>query len=129
MDLFELIKYRRSIRKYQDKQIDRNKLEQIIEAGLYAPNAGGGQRAIICALHNKELCEKIGKLNVAKFDRKNLSGSYVSAEQPSIIDDPTMKSGFYGAPTVCVIFGQKIFYIVFPTPFAVRKIWYLQQRN
>lgn len=118
MDLFELIKYRRSIRKYQDKQIDRNKLEQIIEAGLYAPNAGGGQRAIICALHNKELCEKIGKLNVAKFDRKNLSGSYVSAEQPSIIDDPTMKSGFYGAPTVCVIFGQKNFLYSVPDAFC-----------
>lgn len=118
MDLFELIKYRRSIRKYQDKQIDRNKLEQIIEAGLYAPNAGGGQRAIICALHNKELCEKIGKLNVAKFDRKNLSGSYVSAEQQSIIDDPTMKSGFYGAPTVCVIFGQKNFLYSVPDAFC-----------
>ena len=118
MDLFELIKYRRSIRKYQDKQIDRNKLEQIIEAGLYAPNAGGGQRAIICALHNKELCEKIGKLNVAKFDRINLSGSYVSAEQPSIIDDPTMKSGFYGAPTVCVIFGQKNFLYSVPDAFC-----------
>ena len=118
MDLFELIKYRRSIRKYQDKQIDRNKLEQIIEAGLYAPNAGGGQRAIICALHNKELCEKIGKLNVAKFDRKNLSGSYVSAEQPSIIDDPTMKSGFYGAPTVCVIFGPKNFLYSVPDAFC-----------
>ena len=109
MDLFALIKHRRSIRKYEDRQIARGDLEKIIEAGLYAPNAGGGQRTIICALHDKELCEKIGKLNIAKFDRKNLAGSYVSSEQPSIIDDPSIKSGFYGAPAACVVFGPQNF--------------------
>ena len=36
-------------------------------------------------------------------------GAYVSDEQPSIIDDPTIKSGFYGAPSVCVIFGPEDF--------------------
>ena len=109
MDFFELIKYRRSIRKYYDKQIKRSDLEKIIAAGLYAPNAGGGQRTIIRALHNRDLCRKIGKLNVAKFDRRNLSGTYVSSEQPSIIDDPAIKNGFYSAPTVCAIFGPKNF--------------------
>ena len=118
MNLFELMKYRRSIRKYEDKQIPRMELEKIMEAGLYAPNAGGGQRAIIRALYNKELCEKIGKLNVAKFDRKNLAGSYVSSEQPSIIDDPTIKSGFYGAPTVCVIFGPRNFLYSIPDAYC-----------
>ncbi len=42
MDLFELIKHRRAIRKYQDRQIPREALEKIIIAGLYAPSAGGG---------------------------------------------------------------------------------------
>ena len=67
MKFFELIKYRRSIRKYEDRQIPRADLEKIIEAGLFAPNAGGGQRAIIRAIYNKELCEQIGKLNISKF--------------------------------------------------------------
>ena len=57
MDFFDLVKVRRSIRKYQNRQIEREDLEKIIEAGLYAPNAGGGQRTIIAAIHNKELCE------------------------------------------------------------------------
>jgi nitroreductase len=118
MDIFELMKYRRSIRKYEDRQIPRQELEKIIQAGLYAPNAGGGQRSIICAVHNRQLCEKIGKLNVANFDRKNLIGSYVSNEQPSIIDDPTIKSGFYGAPTVCAIFGPKRFLYSIPDAFC-----------
>ncbi|HIV86074.1 MAG TPA: nitroreductase family protein [Candidatus Monoglobus merdigallinarum] len=118
MELLELMKYRRSIRKYRDKQIPKNELKKIIEAGLYAPNAGGGQRTIICAVRNKELAEKLGRLNLARFDRSRLAGSYVSKEQPSAIDDPTIKSGFYGAPTVCVIFGQRNFLYSIPDSFC-----------
>ena len=42
MELLEAIKTRRSIRKYQAKQISRSDLEKIMEAGTYASNAGGG---------------------------------------------------------------------------------------
>ncbi len=118
MELLELMKYRRSIRKYQDRQISRDDMETIIEAGIYAPNAGGGQRSIIVGVRNAELTEKIGRLNVARFDRLRLSGSYVSVEQPSIIDDPTMKSGFYGAPAVCVVFAMKNFLYSIPDAFC-----------
>ena len=106
MDLFELIRYRRSIRKYEDRQVPREALEKIIEAGLYAPNAGGGQRSMIVALRDPKLTETVGKMNLGKMDRSRLAGNFVSKEQPSIIDDPTIKSGFYGAPTVCVVFAQ-----------------------
>ncbi len=118
MKFFDLVKVRRSVRKYQNRQIEREDLKKIIEAGLYAPNAGGGQRTIIIAIHNKELCEKIGKLNAAKFDRSKLAGSYVSKEQPSLIDDPTIKSGFYGAPTVCAVFAPKNFLYSVPDAFC-----------
>lgn len=118
MELLELMRYRRSIRKYQNRQIDRDTLQKIIEAGLYAPNAGGGQRTFICAIHDKDLCEKIGKLNLARFDRSRLEGSYVSKDQPSIIDDSAIKSGFYGAPTVCAIFAPKNFLYSIPDAFC-----------
>lgn len=118
MELLELMKYRRSIRKYQDRQISHKDMETIIEAGTYAPNAGGGQRSIIVGVRNAELVEKIGRLNVARFDRSRLSGSYVSTEQPSIIDDLTMKSGFYGAPAVCVVFAMKNFLYSIPDAFC-----------
>lgn len=118
MDILELMKHRRSIRKYEEKQVDRETLEAIIEAGLYAPNAGGGQRSKIVGIRNAELAEKIGKLNIARFDRSRLAGSYVSKDQPSIIDDPSMKSGFYGAPAVCVIFGPQNFLYSIPDAFC-----------
>jgi nitroreductase len=108
-DLLTIIKHRRSIRKYEDRQIDTEDLKKIVEAGMYAPNAGGGQRTVIVAIHNKELAEIVGKLNLSGFSRANLIGSYVSKEQPSVIDDPSIKNGFYGAPTVCAVFAPSNF--------------------
>lgn len=109
MALMNLIKARHSIRKYTNKQISRADLEKILEAGNFAPNAGGGQRSMLVALHNKELATYVGKLNIASFDRTQLLGSYVSKEQPSIIDDPTIKNGFYDAPNVVCVFCQDNF--------------------
>lgn len=118
MELLERIKNRRSIRKYQDKQIPREDLEKIIEAGTYASNAGGGQRSMIVGIRNAELVEKLGKMNMAHFDRGKLIGSYVSKEQPSVIDDPNIKSGFYGAPSLCIVFAQKNFLFSIPDAFC-----------
>ena len=116
--LLNLIKTRRSIRKYQDRQISESDLKKVIEAGIWAPNAGGGQHSKIIGVHDKNLTEYIGKLNIAHFDRTNLAGSYVSEEQPSIIDDPNIKSAFYGVPSVCVIFGQEDFLYSIPDAFC-----------
>ena len=109
MELMNLIKARHSIRKYTNKQISIEDLEKILEAGNFAPNAGGGQRSMLVALHNKDLATYVGKLNIASFDRTQLLGNYVSKEQPSIIDDPTIKNGFYDAPTVVCVFCQDNF--------------------
>jgi nitroreductase len=129
MELLELMKYRRSIRKYQDKQISREDLETIIEAGIYAPNAGGGQRSVIVGIHNAKLCEQIGRLNVACMNRDQLLGSYVSKDQPSIIDDPSIKSGFYGAPTVCAIFAPERFLYSIPDAFCAAENMVLAATN
>ncbi|MCH5201321.1 MAG: nitroreductase family protein [Oscillospiraceae bacterium] len=109
MELMDLIKNRRSIRKYTNEQISREALEKILEAGACAPNAGGGQRSMIIGIRNKELTTKIGIMNMEKFDRSKLLGGYVSKEQPSVIDDTTIKNGFYGAPSVAMIFCQNNF--------------------
>ena len=55
MNVLEAIQRRRSIRKYQEKQIAKEDLEKIIEAGSYATNAGGGQRTIIYGVRNQVL--------------------------------------------------------------------------
>ena len=108
-DMLSTIKGCRSIRKYTNKQVPREDLEKIIEAGIYSANAGGGQRSMVVAVHDQLLAEKVGKLNMAKFNREGLIGNYVSADQPSVIDDPSIKNGFYEAPTVMCVFCQKDF--------------------
>ena len=37
MDILELMKYRRSIRRYTDRQVSEEDLLKILEAGAYAP--------------------------------------------------------------------------------------------
>lgn len=108
-DMLDTIKGCRSVKRCTDRQISREDLNRIIEAGIYSANAGGAQRSMVVALHDAELAEKVGKLNMARFDRDNLLGTHVSKEQPSVIDDPTIKNGFYGAPSAVCVFCQEHF--------------------
>lgn len=124
--LMDIIKARHSIRKYTEKQIDRASLDKILEAGNYAPNAGGGQRSVMVAIHNKELTTQLGQMNMAKFDRTGLAGNYVSKEQPSTIDDPDIKNGFYGAPTVVCVFCQDNFLFKTADAFCIMENMILQ---
>ena len=116
MELLEMICTRRSIRKYAKQPVEREKLEAIVEAGLYAPNAGGRQGTKIIMLEDADLIDRIGVINANCENRNRDTG--VSGDQPSIIDDLSIKSGFYGAPTVCVIFAQGNFLYSIPDSFC-----------
>lgn len=118
MTVSEVICRRRSIRKFQEKQVPREILERIMDAGLYAPSAGGGQRTVICGIRDRALIDHLGRLNLLCMDRARLAGSFVSLEQPSIIDDPSIPSGFYNAPTVCAIFSPENFLYAVPDAFC-----------
>ncbi len=43
MELLKMMKTRRFIRKYRTDRVETEKLEKILEAGLFAPNPGGRQ--------------------------------------------------------------------------------------
>jgi len=102
MELLEQMKQRRSIRKYLKQPVEKEKLDKIMEAGIYAPNPGGRQGTKIIMLEDADLIEKIGIIN-ALCENRNWGGSGVSAEQPSIIDDLSIKSGFYGCPSLGIV--------------------------
>lgn len=104
--LIDLIKARHSVRKYTDRQVSREDLEKILEAGSCAPSAGGGQLTMMAGVRDRKLVKRIGMMNVSRFDRNAVKGLKVSSEQPSIIDDPKIADGFYGAPCVVCIFAQ-----------------------
>lgn len=101
MELLELIRSRRSIRKYMEQPVEREKLDAIVEAGLFAPNAGGRQGTKIIMLEDSALIDRIGVVNANCENRSWNTG--VSAEQPSIIDDQSIKSGFYGCSALAIV--------------------------
>lgn len=102
MEMLELMKHRRSIRKFTDQNVEKEKLLKIMEAGIYAPNPGGRQGTKIIMLEDAALIDRIGIVN-ADCENRNWGGDKVSAEQPSIIDDLSIKSGFYGCPALGIV--------------------------
>lgn len=109
-DVMETIMHRRSIRRFDTKQIDENALEQILQTGLYAPSAGGRQGVIFAVCQDRKVNERLGKIKRANsHPRMATENNFVSREQPSIADDPKLTNAFYGAPTVITMFAPKDF--------------------
>ena len=108
--VMQTILHRRSIRRFDPRQIDAGALEQILQAGLYAPSAGGRQGPFFVVSQDREVNLRLGRIKRANsHPRMAAAGSYVSREQPSIADDPAITDAFYGAPTVVTLFAPKNF--------------------
>ena len=86
--IIENMKTRRSIRGYKpDRMPARELIEQVIEAGTYAPTGRGMQSPVIVAVTNKAVRDRLSKLN---------------AEVLGTTSDP-----FYGAPVVLVVLADR----------------------
>lgn len=109
-DTIKSIMERRSIRRYSGAQIKEDELQAILNAGLYAPSAGGRQGVIFVVSQDTETNEKLGRIKRANSRVRMSDGTrYISREQPSIADDASIKNAFYGAPTVITLFAPKNF--------------------
>ena len=62
-DLLELMKTRRSVRKYKPDMIPQDVLDRIIIAGTYSATGRNLQSPIIIAVTNKEMRDKISEMN------------------------------------------------------------------
>ena len=62
-EIMNVMKERRSIRKFKPDMPSKEDLNQIIEAGLYAANGMGQQATITIAVTNKELRARLSELN------------------------------------------------------------------
>lgn len=109
-EVMKTIMHRRSIRRFEQEQIQEAALQQILQAGMYAPSAGGRQGVIFAVSQDKEVNERLGKIKRANSNfRMSTATSYVSKEQPSIVDDAKLTNAFYDAPTVITMFAPKNF--------------------
>lgn len=64
MDLLELLKKRYSVRKFDSRKVEKEKLDLILEAGRVAPTAVNFQPQRILVLQNEEA---LGKLKIARL--------------------------------------------------------------
>lgn len=109
-EVMETILHRRAIRRFETKQLEEAALQQILQAGLYAPSTGGRQGVLFVVCQDKEVNGRLGKIKRANSNPHMATAtSYVSKEQPSIADDPNLKNAFYDAPTVITMFAPKNF--------------------
>ena len=109
-EVMKTILHRRSFRRFEERQIEESALQEILQAGLYAPSAGGRQGVIFAVCQDKEVNERLGKIKRANsHPRMATATSYVSKEQPSIADAPKLLNAFYDAPTVITLFAPKNF--------------------
>jgi nitroreductase len=78
---------RRSIRKFQQKQIKEEELNVILEAGMYAPSGANQQSALFIVVQDAETIKKLSAMNAAIL-KKNI--------------DP-----YYHAPTIILVLADK----------------------
>lgn len=108
--VIENILTRRTIRRFQAQQIQEDELQAILEAGLYAPSAGGRQGVLFVVSQDQETNKKLGQIKKNNTHVKMSTDTvYISKEQPSIADDSTIMNAFYDAPTVITLFIPKGF--------------------
>ena len=86
-ETLQVIRERRSCRNFKPDMVPKELLDQVLEAGTWAPTGMGMQSPIILAVTNKELRDKLSKMNA------DIMGSQA---------DP-----FYGAPVVLVVLADR----------------------
>lgn len=86
---------RRSVKKYEDKPVPMELVEAVAKAGTYAPSGMNKQAAIILAVTNREMRDRLSRLNLDIIKGRGMATS-------SGHSDP-----FYGAPVVLVVLAKK----------------------
>ena len=84
--MYENLLTRRSVRKYQDRQVEEELLDKVLQAGLYAPTAKNNQKPVMVAVRDKATRDQLSRMNAAVM---------------GVDSDP-----FYGAPCVIVVLAD-----------------------
>lgn len=98
--VLEVIKSRRSIRKYLPKPLKNKELEAILEAGLYAPSAHNDQPWHFTVIRDKALLERISGLSKELMAKSKLEWMRTMGANKNF-------DIFYRAPVVVVVSLRK----------------------
>lgn len=84
-EFLEVIKRRRSIRKYKEEQISDEELSKILEAGRYAPSGGNNQTSHFIVIQNKKVLSDLKKLTVEEFSKMEIKEDTYKSLKSSIL--------------------------------------------
>ncbi|MDR3293922.1 MAG: nitroreductase [Clostridiales bacterium] len=105
-EFLALIKSRRSTRKFKPEQVDQDKLNAIIEAGLYAPSGANAQSWHFTVIQNQEIIGKMNEdLKEAIASSDNLPEFMASKVKAAASN--AASNLFYGAPTLILVSRQE----------------------
>lgn len=88
-DILDVIKSRRSIRKFKKEALPQAALDKILEAGTYAPTGKNRQSPVILCVTDKKIRDELSALNCR-------IGGWEEGFDP-----------FYGAPVIMVVLADK----------------------
>ena len=72
MDFMDVAKKRYSVRKFSDKPVEKEKMEQILEAGNIAPTAKNQQPQRVYVLQSEDALSKLGELTHCAYGAKTV---------------------------------------------------------
>lgn len=103
MDIFEAVYQRRSIRNYKDIPVEENVLEEIIEAGTWAPSGVNLQPWFFAVIRSKEQLKKMREVmeRVSKRIEPDLKKRF--EKHPSVVEDTTRFIRSMGGAPVCIL--------------------------
>ena len=67
MNTLNIIRTRRSTRNYLNKSVEEEKLQQVLDAGRYAPSGGNSQTTHFMVITNPEVMETLIQLVQQEF--------------------------------------------------------------
>lgn len=108
MNTFEVIRTRRSTRKYKNIPVDKPLLEQIIEAGRLAPSGGNSQTTHFIVITNREILGTLQEKVKNAFAAMEIEPGMYKSKVSSITASKSGKYIYdYNAPILIVTANQK----------------------
>lgn len=87
-DILEVLKTRRSIRKYKPDPVPEDQIAKVIEAGLFAPTGMDRQQTIILKITDPDTVRTLGRINGKLMGKDDMDA-------------------FYGAPVLLAVLSRK----------------------
>jgi len=98
-ELLELMKSRRSIRSFLSKEVEREKLDLILEAFKWAPSAGNLQARCVYVVNSRELKEKLA---YAAYNQMFIAEAPIVLVVCADTRKSSMRYGSRGAELYCI---------------------------